>query len=271
MLIFISFIANSSELPNSTLRGEIIEDLAKEMTRLDGDGLVPRSKRSESWDTTVKKLIDEAKSSNSKLAFGRVIERLDSTYPNLHAKVVLNKEYSRRSVLGRPKIAASFAPEVVQRDQRSFIYRIDSVKQTMLSKLPQKDWPKDGDILLSINGRPIEEWMQESFIFCKFPLHEQCADEVWQNFWREQLSWTRDQVLTYKLKRDIKIWDISIPVETPIKENNQKEESITNVHICDEVAPLYENYSLVHRGLNACIFENNLDSSKTIWKIASFR
>lgn len=58
--LIITNIALTRPLPSKQVRKSIIKELAQEMKRLDGDGLLPRKNREERWDTTVKRLVREA-------------------------------------------------------------------------------------------------------------------------------------------------------------------------------------------------------------------
>ena len=78
-------------LPSLGVRLQMFDAVVGSITRLDGDGLVFRSKRRESWDATVARLRREAEAAGSLTDFGRVFKRLDATYPNLHTRVHLRR------------------------------------------------------------------------------------------------------------------------------------------------------------------------------------
>ena len=87
-------------LPSSQTNRQMVLELQKQIDRVDGEGLPPRSNRNESWDSTIKRLGEEAATSSTLYDLGRVFKRLDATYPNLHAKVFLIPELDEKAKEG---------------------------------------------------------------------------------------------------------------------------------------------------------------------------
>ncbi|MGZ3733174.1 MAG: hypothetical protein ACXU9U_05500 [Parachlamydiaceae bacterium] len=91
-----SVSTSSLTLPSANTKMQMVASLKDEIDRIDGEGLLPRSNRPESWDKTIQRLKNEAATANTAYDLGRVFKRLDATYPNLHAKVLLIPKQTER-------------------------------------------------------------------------------------------------------------------------------------------------------------------------------
>ncbi len=202
----------ATELPNETIRLKIFDKMIEEIERIDGEGLLARINRPESWKATIAHLRKKAASAKTTIEYGQVFRKLDMTYPNLHANLVLNEEFDIAAGNIRPQIAAGFGAEVVDQNQTKYQYKIKSIKTEMLKDLKESKRPAMGDELLAINGISMVEWSKENFIYCKFPLKQQCEMNIFDHFRKGYLFW-EGQELEYKLKRNGRIWNVKIPFE----------------------------------------------------------
>lgn len=116
------FAKNSVALPSNEMKRLMVESLKKEIDRIDGDGLLPRSNRSESWDNTVSRLAEEAASASTLYDLGRVFKRFDATYPNLHARVFLIPELNEQTQEGSVTLPFKFYADKVDQKNESHRY-----------------------------------------------------------------------------------------------------------------------------------------------------
>lgn len=246
----------------------IFDEYIKEVYRLDGDGLRPRLNRKLSWKQIAIKLRSELKASKTKMEMGRVFERLDSAYTNLHAHISLNTDYNFTAE-GRSMAAVSFQPESINEDGSVSRYLIANVRNEYFINLEPEKRPKVGYEVLAINHISIKKWSDENFEFCKFPLRSQCENDFWDNFRKGHLSWFRRQPLVYTLKRDGKKIDFQIPVFAKVvnKESNVEEKPTP----CGLNLIRYPGFEMVYQGFHACAYENKLYPDVTILRIRSFR
>ncbi len=238
----------------------MVLELTKQMSRIDGEGLLPRENRPESWDKTVEKLSVEVVEAQTLYDFGRVFKRFDATYTNRHAKVYLIPEMDEQIVVGSILLPFKFSPVSADRNFNGSSFRIFVRKNS-------KTVLKTGDELVSINSRPIQEWTDENFIFCKFPYREQCEIEFFDNFRSELLSWNRHQSLELTVRRNGKELKFAV---IPEVRPNQPNDMTDNQLPCG-ISPLrYKGFSLVYEGQNLCAFESKNDSRIVALRIKSF-
>jgi len=246
-------------LPNPELRRSMMQKLAEELVRIDGEGLIPRSNRPETWENTIKKLSEEAQEASSLYDLGRAFKRLDATYPNLHAKVFLMPELDEKESLGSITFPIQLFPAEVNRNHQKSKFRV------VVSKNAKTEF-KNGDELIAINSRPIQDWTDENFIFCKFPLREQCEVEFFDNLKNELLSWGRRDPLTLTIKRNGR--EMTFPLNPEIK---AKVEPNENANLPCGVSPeRYKEFSLAYEGANLCAFESRKNSGVVALRIRSF-
>jgi hypothetical protein len=144
----------------------------------------------------------------------------------------------------------------------------------MMSVFKEVNRPAVGDEVLAINDKSIVEWSRENFIFCKFPMREQCEANFFDHFRKGFLSWDWRQPLKYKLQRNGRIWDIEVPLDMPLlsgKSSSQKQESQSPQLDCSVELDRYRTFAVVYSGFNICVFESPNYPNVTVLRIASFR
>lgn len=245
----------------------LFDEYVKQVDRVDGDGLLPRKNRKLPWNTIVAKLRDELKSAKTKFEVGRVFARFDATYTNLHAHIDLNPEYSFRSE-SKLKIAIAMMPEVLTRDGAKAKYRLAIVRKELFKNLDDNKRPAVGDEVTAINGRSMEDWANENFEFCKFPLRTQCDLNFWDDFKSEVLSWYRRMPLTISVKRNGKILTFNVPVVA--RANGQSDEPASTPP-CGVDHTRYPGFKIAYNGHHACVFESPVDPGVAVLRIRSFR
>lgn len=263
-------IVNSEQMPSATeksdftpeIKRQMVLDLKNEIERLDGDGLLPRSKKSVSWNETIHRLSEDAANSHIPFQLGRVFKRIDATYTNLHSKVYLSTEYDEKKAEGAVSFPFMIAAEFIKPNQKTAKYFINK-------KLNSNDQLQNGDEVLSINQKSISDWLEENFIFCKFPLKEQCDIEFFDNFRNELLSWNRHNPLFFEIRRKSKKLSVSILPE--IKQNMVENEQKNNKFPCDVTPTRYQGFHLVYEGQNLCAFESNINKNVVALRIKSFQ
>lgn len=275
VLIF-CVIANANEsgqVLNQEQRLKIFNSVVSELERIDGEGLPPRKNRPEKWETTVNILREQAKNAQTAVDFGQVFRKLDATYPNLHAQVVLNESYDIAPRRLRPRIAVKFGADIVIQNQKNFQYKISSIETDLMKDFRETIRPAIGDDLLAINGRPLKDWSRENFIYCKFPLRSQCEMNFFDHFRKGLLSWDWRSPLEYTIRRNNRIWSIKVPVEIPVEKkqvSGQTHQSEPDSE-CAVEPDRYFGFKPIYGGLNICVFESEKWSEVTVLRISSFR
>ena len=262
------------ELPPSETRVKIFDRVVSEIERIDGEGLPPRKNRPEEWKTTTKKLREMARLAASPIDFGQVFRKLDATYPNLHAQVVLDEKFDIMANRSRPRIGIRFAPEKVEAKQKRFHYRINSIETDTMKDFKEAARPGIGDELLAINDRSMGEWSTENFLYCKFPLREQCEANISDHFRRALLSWDWRAPLKYTLKRNERVWSIQVPVEMPATGSKpfiSSAQAQAGDGECSADLERYEGFNVTYKGLNICSLESSKYPGVSVLAIASFR
>ncbi|AZZ37465.1 hypothetical protein CIK05_11895 [Bdellovibrio sp. qaytius] len=268
LIISLSVFAKSNSFEKEKQSSlKIMDAYIKEVYRLDSDGLLPRANRKLSWDQIANKLSADIRASKTKMELGRVFQRLDSAYTNLHARINLNDEYNFNTE-GRPMLAVTFRPETINEDGRVPKYLISNVRKEHFINLEPSMRPKVSDELIAINNIPIKNWADENFEFCKFPLRSQCETEFFDNFRKGNLSWYRRQPLTFTLLRDGKKSDYQIPVFAAAKSDSNDSDPL---EACSLNKTRYPGFEMVYQGHHACAFENKSHPNVTILRIRSFR
>lgn len=235
----------------------LFDDVVRQIERLDGDGLLPRNNRPETFAQTLKKLSVEASEAATLFELGRVFRRLDATYPNLHAHLILNPKLNEAATSGRVSLPFRFFPERSP-SAGPLIYRL-SISKPQLTNL------KTGDILLAINGKTMDYWEKENFLFCKFPLREQCLRELQSNFTAEILGWNRAQKLTVQILRGEEKLEEAVNVEVTTTAPSK-----TGQSQCSAQSGRYKDFSLVHKGIHVCAFESVKHPQTVVLRISSF-
>ena len=263
--------ASAADLPDHKTRLEMFDHVVAEYERLDGEGLPARANRPEKWRETIARLRKEMDAATTKTDVGRVFDRLDATYPNLHAHLTLADDYDHRGQ-NRPKHAIRFRAEVVDRNQKSYAYRIGSIDTDMMKTFKETTRPAMGDEVVAIDGRPMKEWSRENFIFCKLPLREQCESNIFDHFRKGLLFRKTTDPIEYTLRRNGRTWTIKAPVEVAA---DRKTASTTPTPAPEPECPVedgrYDGFKVVHRGLNICVFESEKWPGVAVLRLASFR
>lgn len=273
ILLFAVLPVFAADFPNTATRVKLFDQFVAEMERLDGEGLPARTNRPESWKATIKRLRKEAQAAKDPVDFGQVFHRLDQTYTNLHAQVTLHNDYEIAPDRKRPTVSARFRTEKIVRGTKNYRYRISSVSESMLASLDSTQRPVDGDELLQINGRDIQHWARENFIFCKFPYREQCESNFFDSFRKGFLGWDWRSPLEYTLKRGKRIWTTSIPVGTQPERKSASLSADTTgavVKECPNGDNRYKDFKPVHKGLNVCVYESEKYPGIAVLNITSF-
>ncbi len=247
-------------LPAEAVRREMILNFVKEINRLDGEGLIPRKNRPETWEQTTKKLAEEAATAQDLFDLGRVFRKLDATYPNLHAKVALLPELDINETQGIVSFPFEFAPEVVKKNQKKFKYRITKSKV---------DGIQSGDQLLAINSIPLDKWSQQNFIYCKYPLREQCELTLFENFKNEILAWDRKRPIKLLLKRGHQEFISEVSIEIVKKTNPYDKFDFMNPP-CGVKPERYLGWQIVFQGYNLCAFEHPSKKDTVLIRIRDF-
>lgn len=275
-VLFLLLISLSSHAAKNEFETErktaikLFDEYLKEVNRLDGDGLLPRKNRKLSWNELSAKLRTDLSHSQTKMDIGRVFVRLDAAYTNLHAHIRVSPEYDFTSE-GRPMVAASFQPELINEDGSVPKYLIANVRKEFFIHLEPDKRPQKGDELIAINHKPIKKWSDENFEFCKFPLKSQCEYDLWDNFRKGNLSWYRRQPLVYTIKRENKKFDVQIPIFANLENKTSASRSDDKPTPCGPEPEKYPNFEMVYQGYHACVYENKNMPDTAILKIKSFR
>lgn len=256
-----SLFASTKELqlPSAEKRQAMILNLSQEIIRLDGEGLIPRANRPESWEATMKRLATEASEAKSLYDLGRVFRKVDATYPNLHANIFMIPELDERKSEGPLVLPITFFPVSADRKFTASRFKIN-VRKDMKTEF------KNGDEIISINSRPLKEWTDENFIFCKFPYREQCEIEFYSNFTKELLSWNRHQNLEFKVKRGAE--ELTIVAHPEVKPPSLDVEHRDLP--CDVSPRRYKGFKLAYEGENLCAFESMKHPNVVALRIKSF-
>lgn len=256
----------AAPLPPADKRAALLDSYISTINRIDGEGLIPRKNRPETWKKTVSRAKEIALKAKTKTEFGRALKLIDAAYTNLHAKVVLDTEFDPDKTLGKLKLAVTFWPETVTEGQKAFKYRISKVREELFKPADSERMPKKGDELLAINEKPMLFWSNENFNFCKFPKREQCEIELYDNFRKELNLWTRKDPLTMKLKRGTNVWQVQIPFEAVMPAASDE----TSPSPCVVDKYRYPGFTRTYQGHNICVFENELYKNTTLLRIQSF-
>lgn len=249
---------DTPKLPSANDRVLLFNQVVSEMNRLDGEGLIPRSNRAESWEETTTKLSNEVREAKTLFEFGQVFQRLDATYPNLHARIHLHKALDVVKSEGALNFKFSIVPDLKKSEASHFDYFIRT-KETDLDL-------KNGDQVVAINGQSIKSLEDANFIFCKFPLKSQCALDLFSNL-KKELLWSRSQPLEITVKRDIK--EIKTKVTYEVLSADTKPTSDPD-QSCEEQESLYKPFMLDFKGYNLCAYTSKKHPKTLVLRIKSF-
>lgn len=239
----------------------LFDELASEMERLDGEALFVRSNRPTPWGKVVQDLREGILRSGELGDFSRALMRLDYAYPNLHSRIELGDEL-RNALPGRLSPSVRFGADWVSELQTRF--RVSSVDPGLV--VPASDYPQVGDELVAINGKAMSVWSDLNFDFCKLPLRAQCDTELPNRFVGRVLPLTKNQRLTYALKRADRTWTIQVPIKDAAPASGMDSSGLE----CKNDPNRYKGYSLGYSGNRLCVFESPSAPSTAIMRITSF-
>ncbi len=246
--------------PPADIRAKILTAVASEMERLDGEALYVRQNRVSTWTQIKNGLEQEAANAKSWLGFMRSLLRLDLSYPNLHSSAKPGQD-AMKYLPKRAKPKVAFQAEWLASNKVKYVIsKVDSDIQYNTNDVPQV-----GDEVLAINGRDVQDWKNENFEFCKFPIKEQCDVMLPSMFEKELLSWTREQPLSYKVQRAGRVWTIAIAV----KEEGTYLPSPKG-YSCRQEMGRYDDFKMVYAGNRACIYESIKHPGTAIFRIMGF-
>lgn len=262
ILINIAYAAEEIEIPLPELQKNIFKSIRQEMIRLDGEGLIARKDRPVDFFQTTDALLSEPIQENNVLDFYSLFKRLDGAYTNLHSRLVFNPKLE--SAIDIPLLKMSgvglIAEVVSGTETKLFVNFIDDADLKIKIE--------EGDEIVGINGRTIKSWLDENFLFCKFPLRAQCDNRFEHFLFELNLSW-KGTKLTYSIKHQEKIVDVEVKFFEPEK---QEAGSAANRKLCDYRADKkYPNFKLVYKGQYNCLFENMDNPSIALMRISSFQ
>jgi hypothetical protein len=203
------------KLPSPEMQKSIFKAIRNEMIRLDGEGLIARRDRPLDFIQTTNNLLNESIQENNILDFYSLFKRLDATYTNLHSKLILNEQMfeSVNSLLNNTTMIGTFSEVTPGKKTRLLVTYIDDIDLRGIIN--------EGDEIVKINGRTVESWLDENFIFCKQPLRNQCDHDFENNLLKLNLSWKKTK-LTYSIKHLEKIIDVDVKFFKP-KNNSDVE------------------------------------------------
>ncbi|MBY0415109.1 MAG: hypothetical protein K2Q18_13140 [Bdellovibrionales bacterium] len=251
--------AFGNEVPSTALQKNVFKAIRNEMIRLDGEGLISRRDRSENFFETTEKLALSIDQNTSLTDFFSTFKRLDATYTNLHSSVIFPKEVSDKILIPWYKRQSIWMLAEVNKTSAKYI--VDLIEDPALKSLIS-----EGDEIIAINGRSISSWLDENFLFCKYPLAIQCQRMFESNLLSLNLSWKGDTDLTYSIKHNDKVIEAKMNFFDDASEKDPLKKR------CDYKADKrYPGFKLIHLGFSACLYEKINDPSIALLRIVSFQ
>lgn len=249
----------SFEIPDGETQQKILLALRDEMVRLDGEGLLARKGRPESFLQTTGMLSDEALTNKTLHDFYNTFQRLSATYTNLHSRSIFPKEVEQEVDVPWNKNQSIWLFSEV--DQHTTKIQVAQIDDPLLQEIIS-----EGDEITAINGRSIDEWLTENFLFCKYTLKIQCDRMFETNLLNLNLSWKGNAELIYTIKHGTKLVDARVKFEVDPQQRDPLRRR------CDWKADKrYRGFKLVHLGFFACLFEKEDDPTVAILRISSFQ
>lgn len=260
LVVFSGAVVAAPSLPDSETRIKIIESVANEMSRLDGEALFVRRGRSQSWENATAGLYADAIIAQDWPNYIRAFQKLDQAYPNLHANLKLGPDFDGLKI--EPvELKISFMHESYNSGTPQFLVnRIDS--DVVIPKGFQLEMY---DEVVAINGRSMADWRLENFEFCKFALQTQCDEMLYSNLRKGFLSWKPGDKLVYSVKHFSRKMDIAVEQ----KSDTQKPKDPAKGY-CKEEKKRYNDFTLSYAGNRACIYQRQNSPMTAILRITSF-
>ncbi len=262
LMIFFPLISNCEDIkiPSPEIQQKIILKLSEEMIRLDGEGLLARQGRVEQFQETVNKIALKTLTNKTVIDFYNSFSQLNGTYTNLHSHVSFNSQIDSSIKLpfnSNQNIWIIAEADGTSKSKVLIDYIFDPETEKQVS---------EGDEIVAINKRPIKDWLDENFLFCKYPLKTQCDRQFEQNLLSYVLSW-KGEPLYYHVKHLNNIVIVKINFK-----NSENNNSSFDKKKCDyNYAKRYPGMKLVHSGIFACIFEDENSPDIALLRISSFQ
>ncbi|MFZ4712554.1 MAG: hypothetical protein ACOYL6_02470 [Bacteriovoracaceae bacterium] len=260
-----AYIAKQSpDYPSPKLQKDLVLAIREEVIRLDGEGLIPRSSRNESFIKTTNQIADEALKNKTKFDFYRTFSRLNATYSNIHTHVSFPDKLNREiSIPGPNGVAASdimLAVEILTPTKTKTVLQYIADKDEL-----NKNW--EGAELTAINGVALRKWQEENFLFCKWALRNTCDRMLEENLLSGILSW-KGGPLVYSFIKDKNKIDIPVTFKMPEGTTSLRYER----RQCDwKSEKHFPGFKLIHKGYFACLFQKIDDPTTIILRISSFQ
>ena len=266
-LVYITLSLNSAllyssdkfKLPSPETQKNIIIGLRDEIIRLDGEGLTARKDRPESFVETTDELSNEALKNKNQYDFYNSFLKLGSTYTNIHSYTIFPEEITNSVGI----------PWNYHLSHYLFVKRNGDKNEVVLDyvrKGKEKENISIGDRLVAINDKPISLWLEENFLFCKYPLRRQCDLKFEENLLKLNLSWKLEKPLIYSFKN--KLGQIN-KLEVTFFRVTSKPNPLRSR--CDyNWEKKYPDFELKFTGFHLCYLEKKNDPSIAIVRISSF-
>jgi hypothetical protein len=261
----------SATMPTSAQSAALFDKVVQDIGRLDGDGLTIRHQRPEPWRATIARLRLAATEATTPAQLGQVFHRLRATYPNMHAGVTLAKDFNEKWMPNGVTLPVTIRAESLTPTANRPVMRIASVDERWLKRqAAAAALPKVGDVVVAINQRPINDWLRENEIFCRYPLGGQCPVEFQRNLTRGFLFWQPESPLALKLRRgdeDFQVTVGAMPAVPPTSSSSSQPPAPA----CESAKTrLPEGFVLVWAGTMVCVFANPERPDTQVWRIESF-
>ncbi len=269
-----SSVSASAVLPQTVQHVALFDLLVSEIERIDGDGLVNRETRPESWSQTTARLREAARSASTAIEYGQVFHQLRHTYPNSHARIELVEEYRSAWAQRDARLPVTIRAETVTPGVTRPSLRIAHVDDVWVkSQTRSESLPRVGDVVIAMNDRSANDWLGENEIFCKLPTALQCPIEFHRNLTRGLLFWHPEKPLAIDVLRAGETIRFTVASLSTTSSSNASTTSSSNAkHSWCESAlnrvPL--GFKLVFSGTMVCVFEHDAIRDTQLWRIASF-
>ena len=249
-------------IPTAKMQNAMVIAIRDEMLRLDGEGLIPRENRPESFERTTGMLAMDALKNKTVADFYQTFKKLNATYPNLHAGVTFPQSMLNEVGIPGPNIEdwpnIWITTEVLTPTKTKVV--VDDIKNH-----PElKKW--EGAEVTAINHQAIKTVLDENFIFCKRALRAQCDRDLENNLLNGELSW-KGGPLTYTLKMKGESKDLIVEFKKPAPEEDPYAKKQCNW----KWEKRYPGFELIYRGYFACLFQKTGDPSVALLRVSSFQ
>ncbi len=269
----------TATIPSREARQALFDKVVGDIERLDGDGLTIRNQRPEQWRATVARLRVAAAEAAMPASFGQVFYRLRATYPNLHAGVSLANGFEPRWMPNGAGLPITIRAEALTPTVTRPTLRVATVADAWVKAQPAiANLPSVGDPVVTINQRPVADWLRENEIFCRYPLAWQCPVDFQRNLSRGLLFWRPGEPLALTLRRGKAIVTAVInaaPIPPPANSTASASATSTFPPVptspCETAKPRTpEGYGLVWAGTMVCVFADPEAPDTQIWRIETF-